>query len=152
MLYYLLFWTILGFIFHFYITFGTNLLTGGPAQNCCFCLFQCFEEMEYQTESKWNKIFGNVIFSPNVIQETWTLLQGVKEEVTRVGGAPLGRAPFLMGPSVLHRRTPSSYIYLRTPKTSREPTKNNFHRCNLIYPQDPILEPSLVLRRRGNRP
>src|SRR3954470_16538842 len=36
MLYYLLFWTISGFIFHFYITFGTNLLTGGPAQNCCF--------------------------------------------------------------------------------------------------------------------
>ena len=32
----LLFWTILGFIFHFYIIFGTNLLTGGPAQNCCF--------------------------------------------------------------------------------------------------------------------
>src|SRR3954462_15659115 len=36
MLYYLLFWTILGFIFHFYIIFGTNLLTGGRAQNCCF--------------------------------------------------------------------------------------------------------------------
>ena len=53
-----------------------------------FCLFQCFEETEYQTESKRNKIFGNVIFSPNVIQETWTLLQGTKEAVTRVGGAP----------------------------------------------------------------
>ena len=36
MLYYLLFWTILGFIFHFYIIFGTHLLTGGPTQNCCF--------------------------------------------------------------------------------------------------------------------
>ena len=36
MLYYLLFWAILGFIIHFYIIFGTNLLTGGPAQNCCF--------------------------------------------------------------------------------------------------------------------
>ena len=53
-----------------------------------FCLFQCFRETEYQTESKRNKISENVIFSPNVIQETWTLLQGVKEEVTRVGGAP----------------------------------------------------------------
>ena len=30
MLLYLLFWTILGFIFHFYIIFGTNLLIGGP--------------------------------------------------------------------------------------------------------------------------
>ena len=36
MLYYLLFWTLLGFIIHFYIIFGTNLSTGGPAQNCCF--------------------------------------------------------------------------------------------------------------------
>ena len=79
----------MGFIFHFYITFGTNLLTGGPAQNCCFfCLFQCFEETEYQTESKRNETFGNVIFSPNVIQETWTLLQEAQEAVTRVEGAP----------------------------------------------------------------
>ena len=53
-----------------------------------FCLFQYFEETEYQTESKRNETFGNVIFSPNVIQETWTLLHGIKEEVTRVGGAP----------------------------------------------------------------
>ena len=88
MLLYLLFWTILGFIFHFYIIFGTNLLTGGAAQNCCFCLFQCFEETEYQMESKWNETFGNVIFSPNVIQETWTLRQGIREAVMRVGGAP----------------------------------------------------------------
>ena len=42
MLLYLLFWTILGFIFHFYIIFGTNLLTGGPAQNCCFLPFSVF--------------------------------------------------------------------------------------------------------------
>ena len=53
-----------------------------------FCLFQCFAEKEYQTESKQNGTFGNVIFSPNVIQETWTLLQEVTEAVTRVGGAP----------------------------------------------------------------
>ena len=88
MLLYLLFWTILGFIFHFYIIFGTNLLTGGPAQNCCFFLFQYFDETEYQTESKRNETYGNVIFSPNVIQETWTLLQEASEEVTRVEGAP----------------------------------------------------------------
>ena len=42
MLYYLLFWTILGFIFHFYIIFGTNLLTGGPTQNCCFLPISVF--------------------------------------------------------------------------------------------------------------
>ena len=43
MLYYLLFWAILGFIIHFYITFGTNLLTGGPAQICCFMPISVFQ-------------------------------------------------------------------------------------------------------------
>ena len=74
-------------------------------------------------ESKRNETFRNVIFSPNVIQETWTLLQGAKEAVTRVGGAPLGRAPCLVGPMVLHRRTPSSYIYTHTPKRSEQEAK-----------------------------
>ena len=89
MLLYLLFWTILGFIFHFYIIFGTNLLTGGPTQNCCFfCLFQCFRETEYQTESKRNETFGNMIFSSDKIQETWTLRQESHEVATRVEGVP----------------------------------------------------------------
>ena len=126
MLYYLLFWTILGVIFHFYIIFGTNLLTRGLAQNCFFfCLFQSFAEKEYQTESKRNETFGNVIFQPNVIQETWTLLQEVPEAVTRVEGAPLGAAPYLVGPLLLHRRTPSSYIYLRIPKRLEQEPKPN---------------------------
>ena len=62
------------------------------------CLFQYFEETEYQTESKQNETFGNVIFSPNVIQETWTLLQGTTEEVTRVEGAPPWAPPASWGP------------------------------------------------------
>ena len=119
MLYYLLFWALLGFIFHFYIIFGTNLLTGGPAQNCCFCLFQCFEEKEYQTESKRNETFGRVIFGTEAIQETWTLRQESHEAVTRVEGAPLGRAPLPRGPL----EAPPTYFlhpYILTyPKTSR---------------------------------
>ena len=73
-----------------------------------FCLFQCFEETEYQTESKRNKTFGNVIFSPNVIQETLTLLQGVKEAVTRVGGAPPRARPLPRGPL----GAPLTYFFL----------------------------------------
>ena len=42
MLLYLLFSEILGFIIHFYIIFGTNLLTGGPAQICCFMPISVF--------------------------------------------------------------------------------------------------------------
>ena len=88
----------MGFNMLFYIIFGTNLLTEGPVQIAC--LFQCFAEKEYQTESKWNETFGNVISSLNMIQETWTLLQGGPEAVTRVGARPGGRrAPTLVGPS-----------------------------------------------------
>ena len=83
MLLYYPFWMFMGFTLHFYIIFGTNLLTGGPAQIVVLCLFQCFEEKEYQTQSKRNETFRNVIISTNVIQETWTLRQGTKEEATR---------------------------------------------------------------------
>ena len=42
MLLYYLFWAILGFIIHFYIIFRTKLLTGGPAQICCFLPISVF--------------------------------------------------------------------------------------------------------------
>ena len=83
-----------------------------------FYLFKYFEETEYQTESKRNETFGNVIFSPNVIQETWTLLQEVSGKVTRVEGPPWAR-PLPRGPL----GAPPTYSllpYIPTyPKTSR---------------------------------
>ena len=58
MLYYLLFWTLLGFIFHFYIIFGTNLLTGGPTQICCFMPISVFREkgISNGVETKRNQL------------------------------------------------------------------------------------------------
>ena len=53
-----------------------------------------------------------------------------------VGGAPRGAPSTLVGPMLLHRRTPSSYIYLRTPKRSKQEPKN------LI----PRLQPSVSTR------
>ena len=88
MLLYYLFWMLMGFILHFYIIFGTNLLTQGPVQIVIFCLFQWFAEKEYQTESKRNETFGNVIFGTNVIQRTWSGRQETHEEATGQGGAP----------------------------------------------------------------
>ena len=73
----------MGFTLHIYIIFRTNLLTGGPAQIAVFCLFQCFKGKGYQTESKRNETFGNVIFGMNVIQRTWTLRQDINQEGTR---------------------------------------------------------------------
>ena len=73
----------MGFIIHFYIIFWTNLLTEGPAQIVVFCLFQCFAEKEYQTESKRNETFGRVVFGTNAIQETWSGRQGSNEAAMR---------------------------------------------------------------------
>ena len=116
MLYYLLFWAILGFITHFYIIFGTNLLTRGPAQNCCF--FAYFSVSDKQN-IKRNNIFGNMIFSLNVIQESWTLPQGIKEVVTRVGARPLPRGPLDAPP------TYSFLLYIHTyPQTIKTGAKN----------------------------
>ena len=126
MLLYLLFWTILGFIFHFYIIFGTNLLTGGPAQNCCFLPISVFRRNGISTESKRNETFGNVIFQPNVIQETWTLLQAVPEAVTGVEGAPspLGAPPASWAPrSSTDVILPPIYTYV-SPYDQRGSQKN----------------------------
>ena len=95
-----------------------------------FCLIQCFEETEYQTESKRNETFGIVIFQPNVIQGTWTLLQEASEEVTRVEGTPWAR-PLPRGPP----DAPPTYsflLYIPTyPRTIRTGAKN------LIPPPQP---------------
>ena len=80
----------MGFTIHFYIIFGTNLLTGGLVQIVVVFLFKCFIEKEYQTKSKWNETFGRVIFGTNAIQETWSRRQE--------SALPPGRAPTLVGP------------------------------------------------------
>ena len=93
----------MGFIIHFYIIFGTNLLTGGTTQIPVFCLFQCFKEKEYQTESNRNETFGRVVFGTEAIQETWSARKGRNKEATGQGGTPypLGASPTLVGPSWL---------------------------------------------------
>ena len=83
----------MGFNLPFYITFGTNLLTKGPVQTSVFCLFQCFTEKEYQTESNLNETFGSVIFGTNMIQRTWSGRQETTKEATWQGvRLPPGRA------------------------------------------------------------
>ena len=73
----------MGFTLHFYIIFGTNLLTAGPARIVVFCLFQYFKEKEYQTESKRNETFGSVIFGTNLIRRAWSASQESNQESTR---------------------------------------------------------------------
>ena len=146
---------LMGFIIHFYIIFGTNLLTGGPAQIAIFCLFQCFAEKEYQTESKRNETFGAWF-----LEQTWSRGLGVDVKKStrgprgREARLPLGTPPPSWAPcSSTDLLLPPIYIYIYpyTPKTSRGTMKPYFHRLNLLFPWDPILGPFSVLRWRGNR-
>src|SRR3954471_18230120 len=99
MLYYLLFWTILGFIFHFYIIFGTNLLTGGPAQNCCFfAYFSVSKKRNIKRSPIDLKLHGTYFWTRRSPRSTG-VAPGEFRATTRVGGAPtpLGRAPLPRG-------------------------------------------------------
>ena len=132
MLYYL-FWMITGFILHFYIIFGTNLLTGGPTQIAVFFVyFRVSPKKEYETESKGNETFGNVIFSTNVIQETWSGHQETIEEATRQGAR---LPPWACPPPSWALRCSTDVllppIYIHVPPNIQE------HHENLIPPPQP---------------
>ena len=112
------------FIIHFYTIFGTNLLTRGPSKLLFFCLFKCFAEKEYQTESKRNETFGSVIFGTNVIQRTWSGRQATNKVATRQGPRP--RWPLV---------APLTYFFLLyIPKC---PENNQEHHETLFPPPQP---------------
>ena len=142
----------MGFIIHFYIIFGTNLLTGGPVQIAVFCLFQCFAEKECQMESKRNETFVNVIFGTNVIQGTWSGRQERSEEATRQGGAlaPWAR-PHPRGPLA----APPTYFFLLYiliyPENIQEHHETLFPPPQPSVPVRSHLGAFPALRRRGNR-
>ena len=97
-----------------------------------FCLFQCFAEKEYQTESKRNETFGSVIFGTNVIQRTWSGRQAIKEEATRQGvRLPPGRALHPRGPLV----APPTYFFL--PYIPMYPETIEEHHETLFPPPQP---------------
>ena len=110
MLYYILFWTLLGFIIHFYIIFGTNLLTGGPAQNCCFfAYFRVSQKKNIKRSPNGMKPSGTW-FS----ERTWSRGLGpyVKTSTRRPRGRrhayPPGHALHPRGPPV----APPTYSFL----------------------------------------
>ena len=85
MLLYYLFWMFMGFKLHFYIIFGTNLLTGGPAR---ITIFFAYFSVSKKRNIKRNETFGSKIFGTNAIQETWSGHQEAAKAATRVQGAP----------------------------------------------------------------
>ena len=78
-------------------------------------------------ESKRNETFGNVIFSPNTTQGTWSARKGINEEATRQGGTPYPWArPHPRGPLVAPLTDFFRLYILLYPKTSRTSHENTF--------------------------
>ena len=91
----------MGIIIHFYIIFGTNLLTHSPVPVSVFPLFQCFAEKEYQTESKRNEIFGSYFWNKRDPEDLeWTSRNEQGGHEARRRACPPGRAPHPRGPLV----------------------------------------------------
>ena len=144
-----------GLYFTLLYHFGTNLLTGGPARIAIFfAYFSVSKKRNIKRSPNGMKPSGAMFLEQ---MQTRRLGVDVKQRTRRPRGCPacpkgVGTPPTLVGPSWLHQPTSSSYRYPRTLKTSRSTTKTYFHLRNLLYPRDPILEPTLALHRRGNRP
>ena len=157
MLYYLLFWAILGFIFHFYIIFGTNLLTGGPAQICCFMPMSVFRGKGISDGVKTERNQLEKLFLEGNTPD------GLGPHVRRYGSCPRGwgRAhpptpPRACPPALWGLRSssdvPPAPIYTLYPKTSKTEdrsgvpppqasvaTKNQSGPCSGTLPEgDPI--------------
>ena len=117
MLYYILFWTLMGFIIHFYIIFLTNLLTGGPTQNCCFLPISEFRRKRISNgvQTEWNlreRDFRNKR-DPEDLDPTSRHQPGRHE----VGGrAYRPRCALHLHGALVAPPTYFFYIYLHTPK------------------------------------
>ena len=130
MLYHLLLWAILAFIIHFYITFGTNLLTGGPAQICCFMPISVFRRKGISdgVETERNQL-EKLFLEGNTPDELGPHVRGDTRCSRGWGGAPpLGRAPCLVGPPWLLRRPPYTHIYPRDLKLPERKIDRGFRR------------------------
>ena len=101
----------MGFNMHFYIIFGTNLLTGGLVP-----VFFAYFSVSQKRNIKRNETFARIFLGTNANQETWSWSLELREASTRQEGVPKGgrSAPTLEGPTELHRRTSFAYIYSYT--------------------------------------
>ena len=98
-----------------------------------FCLFKSFAEKEYQTESKQNETFENVIFGTNVIQRTWTLRQESNQESMSQGAClpPWVHPPPSWGPCC------STDVLLPPIYIPTYPQTTTYGAKNLIPPPQP---------------
>ena len=131
MLLYYPFWMFMGFTLHFYIIFGTNLLTGGPARIAVFLPISVFRRngISNGVQTEWNlreRDFPTE-HDPGDLDPTPSSARGGHEG----GGRPPGRAPLPHGP-LGAPPTYSFLLYIPTyPRMIRTGAKN------LIPPPQP---------------
>ena len=138
----------MGFIIHFYIIFGTNLLTGGPAQIVVsFAYFSVSQKKNIKRSPNGMKPSGTW-FS----EQTWSRGLGVdvKQQTRKPRGR--GRALHPSGPLVASL-THFLLLYIPTyPQTIGEHHENLIPPPQPSVPRDQILGPVPELRRKGNPP
>ena len=127
----------MGFIIHFYIIFGTNLLTGGPAQNCCFLPISVFRRKRISdgVQTEWNLLEHDFRYKrdPEDLESMSRNQPGEHEAWARL---PPGRALHPRGPHIAPP-TYSFLLYIPTyPRTIRTGAKNLF----------PLPQPSVSTR------
>ena len=99
MLLYYLFWMLMGFVLHFYIIFGTNLLTGGPAHIAVLLPVSVFRRkgISNGVQMEWNLRQCDYLedYHPGDLESTSEDLRGGHE----IGGRPpAGRPPVSWAP------------------------------------------------------
>ena len=128
----------MGFNILFYITFGTNLLTGGPVPISNFLPILEFSRkgIPNGVQTEWNLHYDLswTESKPGDLEMKSEKQQGGHEGGGRAQG--VGRAPYLVGP--LEGSWPNSFahIYSYTLDRSQRDTKPLFHHRNLLYPWD----------------
>ena len=130
MLYYLLFWTLLGFIIHFYIIFGTNLLTGGPAQICYFMPILVFRGKGISDGVKTERNQLEKLFSEGKPPDGLGVHIRKEGRCSRGWGArpPPWARPLPCGPPSVHRRTSCTHIYVHNLKLPEQRIDREFRR------------------------
>ena len=110
MLYCILFWTLLGFIIHFYIIFGTILLTGGLAQIAVFFAYFSISKKRNIKRSPNGMKPSGALF----LEQIWSGEPGV--QVKKSPRAPRGREVRLPPWAHPHHRgslvAPPTYFFL----------------------------------------
>ena len=94
----------MGFTSHFYIIFGTNLLTGGPTQIAAFAYFSVSNERNIKRSPNGMKPLGAIFLEQ---MQTRGLGVDVTQRARLSRGCPVGPVrvgvpPTLVGPSSIH--------------------------------------------------